>query len=58
MPDHDVNKAQRDLQDAKQEQREGEQMGATPRQQRNDAQQVHEAKHDVKQERREDRRDD
>ncbi|MEZ4564870.1 MAG: hypothetical protein R2853_19245 [Thermomicrobiales bacterium] len=57
MPDHDVKKAQHDLQDAKQEQRQGEAEGATPRQQRHDAQKVHEERHDLKQERREDRRD-
>jgi hypothetical protein len=56
--DHDINKAQHNLQDAKQEQREGEMMGEPPRQQRQDAQKVHEERHDVHQERREKRRDD
>jgi hypothetical protein len=59
MPDdHDVNKAERDLHQAKREQRQDQQSGATPHQQRHDAQQVHEAKHGVKEERREKRRDD
>jgi hypothetical protein len=53
MPDHDVNKAQNNVQDAKQERRDALETG-DPREIKDARQEVHEEKHDLRQERRED----